>query len=44
MVDKGATCKACNGSGMQADDEGWQYQCSVCRGTGTFQSGDQPLN
>jgi len=19
---------------MLADDEGWQYQCSVCRGTG----------
>lgn len=27
-------CKACIGSGMQADDEGWQYQCSVCHGTG----------
>ncbi|HLR15482.1 MAG TPA: hypothetical protein VK144_06625 [Bacillota bacterium] len=27
-------CKACDGSGMQADDEGWQYECSVCHGTG----------
>jgi len=27
-------CKACDGTGMQADDEGWQYQCSVCHGTG----------
>ncbi len=27
-------CKACHGSGMQADDEGWQYQCSVCDGSG----------
>jgi len=27
-------CRACDGSGMQADDEGWQYQCSVCEGTG----------
>lgn len=27
-------CKACHGSGMQADDEGWQYECSVCHGTG----------
>lgn len=27
-------CLACNGSGKQADDEGWQYRCSVCHGTG----------
>lgn len=27
-------CKACQGSGMQSDDEGWQYECSVCHGTG----------
>lgn len=27
-------CLACNGIGMLADDEGWQYDCSVCRGTG----------
>jgi len=27
-------CKACQGSGMLADDEGWQYECSVCHGTG----------
>lgn len=27
-------CKACNGTGMLADDEGWQYQCSVCHGDG----------
>lgn len=27
-------CLACNGVGMQADDEGWQYNCSVCDGTG----------
>ncbi|HEX6593359.1 MAG TPA: hypothetical protein VF095_02095 [Bacillota bacterium] len=30
-------CKACAGSGMQADDEGWQYNCSVCNGTGVVQ-------
>lgn len=27
-------CIACSGMGMQADDEGWQYSCSVCNGTG----------
>lgn len=27
-------CKACVGSGMQSDDEGWQYECSVCHGRG----------
>ena len=27
-------CKACEGSGMLADDEGWQYECSVCHGRG----------
>lgn len=27
-------CKACHGTGMLADDEGWQYKCSVCRGAG----------
>lgn len=28
------TCLACDGSGKQIDDEGWQYQCSVCHGIG----------
>ncbi|WP_191126334.1 hypothetical protein [Cerasibacillus terrae] len=27
-------CKACHGTGMLADDEGWQYKCSVCDGQG----------
>jgi len=27
-------CLACHGTGMQADDEGWKYECSVCHGTG----------
>ncbi|MGM8365016.1 hypothetical protein ACLIBG_05960 [Virgibacillus sp. W0181] len=27
-------CKACDGAGMLADDEGWQYECSVCHGKG----------
>ncbi|WP_175631794.1 hypothetical protein [Virgibacillus siamensis] len=29
-------CKACEGTGMLADDEGWQYKCSVCDGDGTY--------
>lgn len=29
-------CQACQGTGMMADDEGWQYQCSICHGTGRF--------
>ncbi|WP_188455994.1 hypothetical protein [Virgibacillus oceani] len=34
MVDRENTCKACEGTGMLADDEGWQYRCSVCGGDG----------
>ncbi|GAA0603967.1 hypothetical protein GCM10009001_21330 [Virgibacillus siamensis] len=30
------TCKACEGSGMLSDDEGWQYKCSVCDGDGSY--------
>jgi len=30
-------CQACQGTGMMADDEGWQYQCSVCHGSGHFE-------
>lgn len=33
-------CKACQGYGMQSDDEGWQYECSVCHGTGKVSSKD----
>ncbi|HLR67423.1 hypothetical protein [Virgibacillus alimentarius] len=35
MVDRESVCKACEGTGMLADDEGWQYMCSVCHGEGT---------
>lgn len=27
-------CKACDGSGLQSDDENWKYPCSVCGGDG----------
>lgn len=39
MVEREETCKACDGSGMLADDEGWQYKCSVCDGTGAVDGG-----
>jgi len=45
MVDRENTCKACEGTGMLADDEGWQYRCSICSGTGEFHmGGTQPTN
>ncbi|HLS24037.1 MAG TPA: hypothetical protein VK037_09000 [Pseudogracilibacillus sp.] len=31
-------CIACDGTGKQVDDEGWQYKCSVCHGTGMLTS------
>lgn len=30
-------CKACRGEGILSDDEGWQYECSVCHGTGKIE-------
>jgi len=33
-------CKACAGTGMLADDEGWQYNCSVCFGSGQMNPND----
>ncbi|MEN2768828.1 hypothetical protein [Ornithinibacillus xuwenensis] len=36
MVDRNQECKACEGVGMLADDEGWQYRCPVCRGDGAY--------
>jgi len=38
-VDRENTCIACEGTGMLADDEGWQYECSICAGSGEFQLG-----
>lgn len=35
MVERESTCKACEGTGMLSDDEGWQYKCSICHGEGT---------
>ena len=38
MVSREERCKACEGTGMLADDEGWQYKCSVCHGDGVNDS------
>ncbi|MGY0693494.1 hypothetical protein ACW2QC_11970 [Virgibacillus sp. FSP13] len=40
MVDRKNTCRACEGTGMLADDEGWQYNCSVCGGDGILSQDD----
>ncbi|MFD1204634.1 MULTISPECIES: hypothetical protein [Sporosarcina] len=36
MIDRENTCRACEGTGMLSDDEGWQYACSVCHGNGVL--------
>ncbi|WP_180316666.1 hypothetical protein [Shouchella shacheensis] len=40
MADTNQTCKACNGTGLLADDENWQYGCSVCGGDGILSPGE----
>ncbi|WP_196493828.1 hypothetical protein [Ornithinibacillus caprae] len=40
MVDGKQRCKACDGSGILADQEGWQYRCSVCNGDGIYNQSD----
>ncbi|WP_165769046.1 hypothetical protein [Virgibacillus profundi] len=40
MVSRENTCKACEGTGMLSDDEGWQYKCSVCNGDGIYAQSD----
>jgi len=44
MTKREDICKACDGSGMLADDEGWQYNCSVCHGEGEIERNDEPLS
>lgn len=34
MIKREDMCRACEGTGMLSDDEGWQYECSVCHGDG----------
>lgn len=33
-VNREYICKACDGTGMLADDEAWKYTCTVCNGDG----------
>ncbi|WP_169803190.1 hypothetical protein [Neobacillus novalis] len=33
-------CKVCQGVGLLRDDEGWQYECSVCHGFGKLDGSD----
>lgn len=40
MIDREKICKACGGMGILSDDEGWQYNCSVCRGKGTVEEAE----
>ncbi|MBY7142174.1 hypothetical protein KFZ56_03520 [Virgibacillus sp. NKC19-3] len=39
-MDREKTCKACEGTGLLSDDEGWQYRCSVCDGDGEYSKND----
>jgi len=41
MAHRDNRCKACEGTGMLSDDEGWQYRCSVCYGDGIYSSSDK---
>lgn len=36
MVNREDVCRACEGTGMLADDESWQYICSMCNGDGKY--------
>ncbi|MFC2947491.1 hypothetical protein [Virgibacillus sediminis] len=40
MMGRDELCRACEGTGMLADDEGWQYTCSICRGDGSYSKDD----
>ncbi|SHE33042.1 hypothetical protein SAMN05444392_10132 [Seinonella peptonophila] len=42
MVDRNSICKACEGTGLLADDENWQYSCTVCGGDGHLTLGESP--
>lgn len=42
MAQRGERCKACDGSGLLADDEFWQYTCTVCGGDGQLSPGESP--
>ncbi|MFC4559518.1 hypothetical protein ACFO3D_15065 [Virgibacillus kekensis] len=39
-MDRNSTCRACEGTGLLSDQEGWQYRCSVCDGDGIYDASD----
>lgn len=39
-MDRNHICKACDGTGLLADDENWQYGCTVCGGDGIISPED----
>ncbi len=41
MTVREEACIVCGGSGMLADDEGWQYECSVCHGSGKLSEAEE---
>jgi DnaJ-class molecular chaperone len=41
MVDRNNVCRACEGTGMLADDEEWQYTCTICGGDGRIDPENQ---
>ncbi|WP_169721022.1 hypothetical protein [Tuberibacillus calidus] len=42
MPDRDHICKACDGTGLLADDEFWQYTCTVCGGDGIMMPNENP--
>ncbi|HET7581053.1 MAG TPA: hypothetical protein VFK33_17375 [Bacillales bacterium] len=40
MAEKDQICLACDGTGLQMDDEEWRYTCTVCGGDGVIQEGE----
>lgn len=42
MAKRDQVCLACDGTGLQADDEEWKYPCTVCGGDGMMDPGDNP--
>ena len=44
MAERDRRCVACDGTGMLADDENWQYTCTVCGGEGVLEAGGSPTS